>query len=556
MAGNPFQGEIDAAQRASSGKLTEAMEVSGDARILLLDEHDRLNDKAKTLIRLGLEWAENRMRSIVSDIETMARDEAGRHSSIGGRLTDLANRVRGEIGLGPMGSGDALGVAHSQNGSRPSIQTVAQSALQTTPQLGQSPVPQFGSPSVDPSKRDADLGKLHPVMRQKVEDLLDDLKAAEVPMMVFEAYRPPERQAFLYAKGRTASGGKVTNANAWESFHQYGLAVDMVINEAGYNPWDESEQGKRWWAKYHELAIKNGLEPLSWEKPHIQMVGLSYQSLMAGEYPEGGDNSWSDNLVAAITRWPGSTKPKPPGDQERPPMRVSPAASVAARTLLPPPPKFDWMSLHGGQEWRVDSAGIYLRSINGGLNPVRSAGAPITATAILNLFGDALAEAAIRFQIAPEVLMMILATETGIYRKYGFTGPETFRWESHLKDYSAGPMQILASTAKDVNRTEGLGLDETNLPEFARKPNKVPDDLLLYEGVPAITIGAAFIRRNIERQGLTENPILVSAAYNAGSIRSSTHNLWRIHAHGNHLDRAVEWYGDACLVCGEHLRWR
>ena len=567
MAVNPFQSEIDAAQRAAEIQLAAAIAASGAAQIALLDEHDRLNDRAKKLIRLGLAWAQERMRLIVDDIEAMARDEAARQSSIGGRLTELANRLRGEIGLGPMGADDgsgdrAGGSAEPATIPQPTVQPAPQANVQPAlaqPFGGGQPPPSLppivaAGPPVNPERRDADLSKLHPVMRKKVEDLLDDLKKADVPMKVFEAFRPPERQAFLYAKGRTEPGGKVTNAEPWESFHQYGLAVDMVIDKAGFGFWDESEQGKKWWAKYHELALENGLEPLSWEKPHVQMEGLTYQSLLAGEYPAGGDETWAVNLTQAIARWPGPNKPKPPGEQERPPMQVAPPAALAARTRLPAPPVFGWMSLHGGQEWRVDPAGIYLRSINAGLRPLRSAGAPVTATAVLNLYGDALAEAAIRFQIAPEVLLMILATETGAFRRDNFTGPKTFRWEANISDYSAGPMQILSGTARDVNQSEGLGLDEAGMPAMTRKPSKPPEDLLLYQGAPAITVGAAYIRRNMQRQGLTDNPILVSAAYNAGSIRTSTSNLWRIFVFGNHLDRAAEWYGDACKVCADHLR--
>jgi peptidoglycan L-alanyl-D-glutamate endopeptidase CwlK len=185
---------------------------------------------------------------------------------------------------------------------------------------------------------------------------------------------------------------------------------------------------------------------------------------------------------------------------------------------------------------------------------VRTAGSPVTATAILNAFGDDIADASIRFQVPPELLLMIIATEAAAFRQEGFTGPRTFRWEPSIKDYSAGPMQILSGTARDVNSSESLGLDDTMMPPMKKKPANPPGDLLLYESKAAITIGAAYISRNAKRLDTGNNPIFVSAAFNAGSLRSSPTNLWRIHVFGSHLDRAAEWYSDACIVCDEHLR--
>jgi peptidoglycan L-alanyl-D-glutamate endopeptidase CwlK len=41
--------------------------------------------------------------------------------------------------------------------------------------------------------------------------------------------RSPEQQNIEYAKGRTTPGSKVTWVKAWGSYHQYGLAVDIVL---------------------------------------------------------------------------------------------------------------------------------------------------------------------------------------------------------------------------------------------------------------------------------------------------------------------------------------
>jgi peptidoglycan L-alanyl-D-glutamate endopeptidase CwlK len=74
-------------------------------------------------------------------------------------------------------------------------------------------------------------------------------------MVLLEGYRSPERQAEL-----AKSGAQVTNARAYQSYHQYGLAADsaffrdgkVVISEK--DPW--AMQGYKY---YGELAEKVGL---------------------------------------------------------------------------------------------------------------------------------------------------------------------------------------------------------------------------------------------------------------------------------------------------------
>lgn len=62
-------------------------------------------------------------------------------------------------------------------------------------------------------------------------------------------------------------GAHVTKAGPGESWHQYGLALDAVPVFSGKTIWDDDHEA--WWW-YHELARRNGLVPLSWEKPHVQ----------------------------------------------------------------------------------------------------------------------------------------------------------------------------------------------------------------------------------------------------------------------------------------------
>lgn len=169
--------------------------------------------------------------------------------------------------------------------------------------------------------RRADLEGLHPVVRAAVVGVLEDVRAANLPFRLFESYRSPERQAMLFAQGRTAPGDIVTKARPWTSYHQYGLAADFVLFIDGKWSWSANGVLARAWDQLHEIGRKHGLEPLSWERPHLQLIGTTIERLRAGDYPPGGDSDWAETLQAAIAQWPGpGAPPAPKVPSDRPPL--------------------------------------------------------------------------------------------------------------------------------------------------------------------------------------------------------------------------------------------
>ncbi len=186
--------------------------------------------------------------------------------------------------------------------------------------------------------RDGDITRLHPMIRAKVAKIRETLHKEGHAFEVFEAFRTPERQNELYAKGRTKPGSKVTWVEAWGSIHQYGLAVDFVLKENGKWSWKTSGDYMDKWLRMHEVAAKHGLVPLRSkttgkliELPHLQPEGISASALKRGEYPEGGDDVWADHLSMLIDNWSGGgAPPKPLGRAQAPGLDQDAVAEMEA----------------------------------------------------------------------------------------------------------------------------------------------------------------------------------------------------------------------------------
>lgn len=76
------------------------------------------------------------------------------------------------------------------------------------------------------------INLLHPKLRDEVVKMYDEIVAALTGSAICRfAYtlRTFAEQDALYAQGRTKGGLKVTNAKGGQSYHNYGLAIDIVL---------------------------------------------------------------------------------------------------------------------------------------------------------------------------------------------------------------------------------------------------------------------------------------------------------------------------------------
>lgn len=114
----------------------------------------------------------------------------------------------------------------------------------------------------------SDMSLLYPVFANRVTKAVVEANKMGYSVGVFEAWRSPQRQDYLYAQGRTREGKIVTRAKGWESWHQFGVAVDVVQFIKGRPSWDFDP------AKIAQCFLDEGLE---WLGPsdayHFQMTG-------------------------------------------------------------------------------------------------------------------------------------------------------------------------------------------------------------------------------------------------------------------------------------------
>ena len=137
---------------------------------------------------------------------------------------------------------------------------------------------------------------LHPKIREEVLEMYthvnEKLLGKGVILRFAYAYRSPEEQDKLFKQKP-----KVTNAKAWQSIHQYGLAFDIVLlydndnngtfEEASWDmKKDHDRDGIADWlevTKYFESkGYKNGFisNGKKWDFPHFQRdFGLTWQQM-------------------------------------------------------------------------------------------------------------------------------------------------------------------------------------------------------------------------------------------------------------------------------------
>lgn len=73
------------------------------------------------------------------------------------------------------------------------------------------------------------VNSLHPLVRDDFKNFIEDSEnSLNITIRISQGLRTFDEQRQLYAMGRTVPGKIVTNSKPGQSYHQYGLAVDLV----------------------------------------------------------------------------------------------------------------------------------------------------------------------------------------------------------------------------------------------------------------------------------------------------------------------------------------
>lgn len=150
-----------------------------------------------------------------------------------------------------------------------------------------------------------DITKICPWFLDKCIQLVNNCKNRGVEYYAISGFRDPIEQDKLYAIGRTESldRKKVTNAPAWTSFHNYGLALDLCrdadVTKDGLQPDWKKEDYKVLQEECHKLGLTSGLDFSSFpEAPHQQ---VPFAAGSTGDFKkifinEGIEKVWEEAL--------------------------------------------------------------------------------------------------------------------------------------------------------------------------------------------------------------------------------------------------------------------
>lgn len=151
------------------------------------------------------------------------------------------------------------------------------------------------------------LEDLIPILAIKAEELIRQAKEVGVEILITCTWRSFSEQQALYAQGRTISGPIITYAQAGESWHNYGLALDFVPLKDGKADWNDLGKFKTVGELGEDLGLKWGgrfKKPI--DRPHFEMTFGFPLGEIKMIYERGGIKEvWAEcNLKYEKGLWP------------------------------------------------------------------------------------------------------------------------------------------------------------------------------------------------------------------------------------------------------------
>lgn len=103
-----------------------------------------------------------------------------------------------------------------------------------------------------------DFENLMPEFSERLRDFVMEANYQGIACDVFCGYRSPQEQDKLYAQGRGVPGTIITDAPGGKSWHNWGVAADVVpLDQNGQWTWDVPDTV---WKALADIADAQGLE--------------------------------------------------------------------------------------------------------------------------------------------------------------------------------------------------------------------------------------------------------------------------------------------------------
>ena len=139
-----------------------------------------------------------------------------------------------------------------------------------------------------------DIDELNPQTQALCRAFLSAAEAAGYRVLITSTFRDAESQTALYAQGRTKPGGKVTNAKAGQSWHNFRCAFDFCpLTEGGAADWNNSQAFSALGSIGQSVGLEWGGAWVSFkDTPHLQYTGGRSLGQLQALYGTEAPRSW------------------------------------------------------------------------------------------------------------------------------------------------------------------------------------------------------------------------------------------------------------------------
>lgn len=123
---------------------------------------------------------------------------------------------------------------------------------------------------------------LHPRIREDATKFITEAEdALGITLRITQGLRTIAEQNAIYAQGRTKPGKIVTNAKGGSSYHNYGLAIDLVEIKGGKANWNFKYELLLPFSKKYGFTWGGNFKSII-DKPHFEKTfGLNWRQMLA-----------------------------------------------------------------------------------------------------------------------------------------------------------------------------------------------------------------------------------------------------------------------------------